>query len=68
MNTNMTTLPANLLAATEDLANHLLASEPFTAYHAAHGRFNADAGVRARCCSGSRNHRPNCARNRLVRP
>ena len=47
MNSNRTTLPANLLAATEDLANNLLASEPFTAYHAAHGRFNADAGARA---------------------
>lgn len=47
MNSNKPTLPANLLAATEDLANNLLASEPFTAYHAAHGRFNADAGARA---------------------
>ena len=47
MNSNRTTLPANLLAATEDLANHLLASEPFTAYHAAHGRFNADPEARA---------------------
>jgi cell fate (sporulation/competence/biofilm development) regulator YlbF (YheA/YmcA/DUF963 family) len=47
MNSNTTILPANLLAATEDLANHLLASEPFTAYHAVHGRLNADAGARA---------------------
>ncbi len=47
MNSNTTTLPANLLAATEELANHLLASEPFTAYHAAHGRFNADPEARA---------------------
>jgi cell fate (sporulation/competence/biofilm development) regulator YlbF (YheA/YmcA/DUF963 family) len=45
MNSNRTTLPANLLAATEDLAMQLLASEPFTAYHAAHGRFNANAGA-----------------------
>ncbi len=41
------TLPTNLLSATEDLANHLLASEPFTAYHAAHGRLNADEEARA---------------------
>ena len=47
MNSNTPTLPANLLAATEDLANHLLASGPFTAYHAAHGRLNTDAGARA---------------------
>jgi cell fate (sporulation/competence/biofilm development) regulator YlbF (YheA/YmcA/DUF963 family) len=47
MKSTMTTLPSDLLAATEDLANHLLASELFTAYHAAHGRFNADAGARA---------------------
>jgi cell fate (sporulation/competence/biofilm development) regulator YlbF (YheA/YmcA/DUF963 family) len=47
MTSNRTTLPANLLAATEDLANNLLASEPFTAYHAAHGRFNADPEARA---------------------
>jgi cell fate (sporulation/competence/biofilm development) regulator YlbF (YheA/YmcA/DUF963 family) len=47
MNSNRTTLPPTLLAATEDLAMQLLASEPFTAYHAAQGRFNADAGARA---------------------
>ncbi len=47
MNSNKPTLPATLLAATEDLAMQLLASEPFTAYHAARGRFNADAGARA---------------------
>ena len=43
MNSNRTTLPATLLAATEDLAIHLLASKSFTAYHAAQGRLNADA-------------------------
>jgi cell fate (sporulation/competence/biofilm development) regulator YlbF (YheA/YmcA/DUF963 family) len=47
MNSNRTTLPATLLATAEDLAIHLLASEPFTAYHAAQGRLNADAGARA---------------------
>ena len=47
MNSNKTTLPAMLLAATEDLAIQLLASEPFTAYHAAQGRLNADTGARA---------------------
>ncbi len=47
MNSTTPTLPANLLAVTEELANHLLASEPFTAYHAAHGRFNADPEARA---------------------
>lgn len=46
MNGNRTTLPATLFAATEDLAIQLLASEPFTAYHAAQGRFNAAAGAR----------------------
>ncbi len=47
MNSNKTTLPTALLAATEGLAMQLLASEPFAAYHAARGRFNADAGARA---------------------
>ena len=47
MNSNRTTLPATLLAATEDLAIQLLASEPFTAYHTAQGCLNADAGARA---------------------
>jgi cell fate (sporulation/competence/biofilm development) regulator YlbF (YheA/YmcA/DUF963 family) len=47
MKSTMTTLPANLLAATETLAENLLASEPFTAYHAAQARLNADAGARA---------------------
>lgn len=47
MTSNRTTLSAHVLAATEDLANHLLASEPFTAYQAAQGRLNADAGARA---------------------
>ncbi len=47
MNSNKTTLPATLLAATEDLAVQLLASEPFTTYHAAWGRLNADARARA---------------------
>jgi len=46
MNSNRTTLPATLFAATEDLAIQLLASEPFTAYHAAQGCFNAAAGAR----------------------
>ena len=46
MNSNKPTLPAHLLAATETLAENLLASEPFTEYHAAQGRFNADAGAR----------------------
>ncbi len=45
MNSNRTALPATLLAATEDLALQLLASEPFTAYHAAWGHLNADAGA-----------------------
>lgn len=47
MTSNRTALPAHLLAATEDLANQLLASESFTAYHAAHGWFNADPEARA---------------------
>ena len=47
MNSNRTTLPATLLAATEDLAIQLLASEPFTTYHAAQSRLNADAEARA---------------------
>ncbi len=47
MNSTMSTLPATLLTATEDLAIQLLASEPFTAYHAAQGRFNADVRARA---------------------
>ncbi len=47
MNSSKTTLTATLLAATEGLAIQLLASEPFTAYHTAQGRFNADAGARA---------------------
>lgn len=47
MNSNKPTLPSNLLAATETLAENLLASEPFTAYHAAQARLNADAGARA---------------------
>jgi cell fate (sporulation/competence/biofilm development) regulator YlbF (YheA/YmcA/DUF963 family) len=47
MNSNKTILPATLLAAAEDLAIQLLASGPFTIYHAAQGRFNADAGARA---------------------
>ena len=47
MNSNRTILPATLLAATEDLAMQLLASEPFTAYHTAQGCLNADTGARA---------------------
>lgn len=47
MNSNRPTLPATLLAVTEDLAIQLLASEPFTAYQAAQSRLNADAGARA---------------------
>ena len=47
MNSNRTTLPATLLAAAEDLAMQLLASESFTTYHAAQGQLNADAGARA---------------------
>ncbi len=47
MNSNRTILPAPLLAATEDLAIQLLASEPFTAYQAAQGRLNANAEARA---------------------
>jgi cell fate (sporulation/competence/biofilm development) regulator YlbF (YheA/YmcA/DUF963 family) len=46
MNSNRSTLPSNLLAATETLAENLLASEPFTEYHAAQAQFNADAGAR----------------------
>jgi cell fate (sporulation/competence/biofilm development) regulator YlbF (YheA/YmcA/DUF963 family) len=47
MKSDKTTPSATLLAATEDLAMQLLASEVFTTYHAAQGRLNADAGARA---------------------
>ncbi len=44
-NTNLNQLP-DLMAATQALAENLLASEPFTIYHQAYARFNADPQAR----------------------
>ena len=44
-NTNLAQLP-DLMAATQALADDLLASEPFTTYHQASARFNADPQAR----------------------
>ncbi len=47
MNSTETMLTPYLLTATEALADNLLASEPFAAYHQALARFNSDADARA---------------------
>jgi cell fate (sporulation/competence/biofilm development) regulator YlbF (YheA/YmcA/DUF963 family) len=44
-NTNLDQLP-DLMAATQALAENLLASEPFAIYHQASSRFNADPQAR----------------------
>ena len=44
-NTNLNQLP-DLMAATQALAENLLASEPFALYHQAYTRFNADPQAR----------------------
>ena len=38
--------PANLMAATQALAENLVASEPFALYQQAHARFDADPQAR----------------------
>ncbi len=44
-NTNLNQLP-DLMAATQTLAENLLASEPFARYQQAHARFDADPKAR----------------------